>query len=94
MTSINLQNINPKTGKELIIQNPNILGGKPCLKNTRLSVELIMENLASGRTEEELCYSYPTLTKEGIKAVILYVKSLEENHPLKILLEEYYAISS
>lgn len=61
----------------LIIQNPEILGGEPCIKGTRISVQLILENLAAGRTKQQLCYSYPSLSVEAIEAAIAYKKSWE-----------------
>jgi uncharacterized protein (DUF433 family) len=78
----------------LITQNPDILGGEPCIKGTRISVELILENLAAGRSKEELCYSYPSLSIQAIEAAITYGKSLESNHYLRKLTEEYCAIFS
>ncbi len=55
--------------QDYIQTNPEVLGGKPSIKNTRLSVELILERLASDWTEEMLFESYPRLTKEALKAV-------------------------
>ena len=72
----------------LISQNPEILGGEPCIKGTRISVQLILENLAAGRTKEQLCYSYPSLSSEAIEAAIAYSKSLESNHYLRKLAQE------
>jgi uncharacterized protein (DUF433 family) len=80
--------------KGLISQNPDILGGEPCIKGTRISVQLILENLAAGRSKEQLCYSYPSLSPEAIEAAIAYGKSLESNHYLRKLAEEYCAIFS
>ena len=60
--------------------NPTIMFGKPVIKGTRLTVEIILEKLAYGESEEVL-KEYPFLKKEDIKAAILYaVKtvSLEE----------------
>ena len=58
-----------------IISNAGILGGKPIIKGTRLSVELILERLADGWTETMLLEAYPTLYKEALQAV--YALSLE-----------------
>ena len=38
--------------EELIVSNPEILGGKPCVRGTRLSVEFLLELAASGATQE------------------------------------------
>ncbi|HEU5366886.1 MAG TPA: DUF433 domain-containing protein [Ktedonobacterales bacterium] len=56
----------------LITIDPEIMLGKPTIKGTRLTVELILEQLGSGLTIEELLDSYPHLTDEGIRAALLY----------------------
>lgn len=56
--------------KVLIVCNPKILGGKPIVSGTRISVALILQNIASGMTQEEILSGYPTLTKEGLKAAL------------------------
>lgn len=61
--------------------NQKIMLGKPVVKGTRLTVEIILEKLAYGETEDEILKEYPFLKKEDIKAALLYaVKtvSLEE----------------
>lgn len=62
--------------KKLITQNPKILGGKPIIAGTRMSVESILELLASGMETEEILKEYPFLTKEQIK--MAYLSSLKE----------------
>ncbi len=52
-----------------IVSDPEILGGKPIIKGTRLAVDFILELLASGWTIEELLNNYPQLSQEAIKAV-------------------------
>jgi uncharacterized protein (DUF433 family) len=58
--------------KDYIITDKNILGGKPSLRNTRLSVEFILERLSDGWTEEMLFENYPSLTKEMLQAVYAF----------------------
>ncbi|MCL2134583.1 MAG: DUF433 domain-containing protein [Candidatus Bathyarchaeota archaeon] len=53
--------------------NPSVMVGKPVIKGTRISVQLIVELLANGVTEEEILTDYyPDLVKEDIKAALLY----------------------
>lgn len=52
---------------QYITTNPEILGGKPCLKGTRLSVEFILELFASGATHEDILKAYPTVTFAALK---------------------------
>ena len=58
--------------KKLITQNTNILGGKPIIAGTRISVEIILEFLAGGMEIKEMLKEYPYLTKEQIQAAIRY----------------------
>jgi len=55
-----------------ITSNPSILCGKPVIRGTRISVELIMEWLASGASREEILRSYSHLTAEDIEAAVGY----------------------
>lgn len=55
-----------------ITYNPKIFGGKPIIKGTRISVEFILELLASGMTPEEIVEEYSQLTKNDILAVLDY----------------------
>lgn len=55
-----------------ITYNPKIFGGKPIIKGTRISVEFVLELLASGMTPEEIIKEYPQLAKKDILAVLDY----------------------
>lgn len=52
--------------------DPEICGGKPCIKGTRIWVSLILDLLADGMTEAELVAEYPQLTHPDILAAIAY----------------------
>jgi uncharacterized protein (DUF433 family) len=74
--------------KEHIETNELILVGKPIIKGTRISVELIISLLASGWTEQQILENYPRLSKESIQAVFGYIQyflkdGLFYNEPLK-----------
>ena len=58
--------------RQYITSNPNILFGKPAIKNTRISVELILDELAGGTSIEEMLEEYPHLTREAIYAAIAF----------------------
>jgi uncharacterized protein (DUF433 family) len=60
--------------QEHIHSNSKVLLGKPIIKNTRISVELILELLGSGWSQTQLLDSYPNLTENDIKAVYMYLK--------------------
>ena len=60
--------------QEHIVSDKNILLGKPTIKGTRISVELILELLTDGWNEEMILKSYPNLNAIQIKAVYAYLK--------------------
>jgi uncharacterized protein (DUF433 family) len=55
-----------------IISNPDILGGKPCIKGTRISVELIMDWLRTGGNIQAITAKHPLLTEETVIEAIRY----------------------
>jgi uncharacterized protein (DUF433 family) len=52
--------------------DPNVCFGKPTIRGTRLWVSLILDQLASGVTADELIVDYPQLTHEDIRAAMAY----------------------
>ena len=52
--------------------DPEVCGGKPCIKGTRIWVSLILDFLADGMTEAELLAEYPQLIHEDVLAAIAY----------------------
>ena len=58
-----------------IVQDPGILGGKPCIKGTRLSVEFILGLIASGGTAEVIAQRYPQITPSDMADAVLYAAS-------------------
>jgi len=62
-----------------ITANSKILGGKPIVRGTRISVEFILELLASGVSEDEILQDYPHLTKEDIQACLKYAVGFLKN---------------
>jgi uncharacterized protein (DUF433 family) len=58
--------------KSLIVSDPTVLMGKPVIKGTRITVELILEKLAAGETIEQILASHPHLTREGIQAALTF----------------------
>ncbi len=59
--------------------NPNILGGKPIIKGTRISVELVLNLLASGASEDEIMEDYPHISKEDLMACLRYAATALKN---------------
>ena len=57
---------------ERIQIDPAVMLGKPVIRGTRITVELILRKLAEGETEGEMLEDYPHLTSEDIHAAIAY----------------------
>ena len=71
--------------EERIELNPEILVGKPIVKGTRISVQLVIERLADGCTTDELVDLYPTLTRDDVLACLHYASeclALEMAYPI------------
>ena len=52
--------------------NPKIMLGKPVIRGTRITVELVLRKLSEGATEADLLDAYPKLTREDIQAAVGY----------------------
>lgn len=52
--------------------DPKIMVGKPCIKGTRITVELILEKLAAGMAYDEILADHPRLTREDILAALAF----------------------
>lgn len=68
-----------------IVADPSILGGKPCIKGTRISVEFILELFASGADHEDILREYPHLTMEGITEALRCATTFLSNSPALIV---------
>ncbi len=58
--------------KDLIISDPNIMMGKPVIKGTRITVELILEKTANGESIDQILSEHPRLTKQAIQACFAF----------------------
>ena len=52
--------------------NPDVMLGKPVIRGTRITVELILRKLSEGMSETELFDAYPRLTQVDIQAALAY----------------------
>lgn len=58
--------------RDHIVCDPQVLGGKPVLKGTRLAVEFVLDLLAAGWDRAAIRENYPNLTEEWVRAVLAY----------------------
>jgi uncharacterized protein (DUF433 family) len=56
--------------KKWIVSDPEHLGGAPRVRDTRISVALILESLAAGMSVGEIVDAYPSLTPEAVRGVL------------------------
>jgi uncharacterized protein (DUF433 family) len=55
-----------------ISADPGILGGKPCVRGTRITVELLLRKLGAGRSFSEILQAYPQLTEQDVRAALAF----------------------
>lgn len=70
--------------QEHISVDPDICHGQACIRGTRIMVSVVLDNLADGMTEEEILHSYPTLTREAIRAAIAYAADLSRERIIAV----------
>jgi uncharacterized protein (DUF433 family) len=68
---------------ERIVVNSKIMGGKPIVKGTRISVEQVLKMLAKGLTIKEILKDYPHLSKDDVAAVLLYAAKVTGEEEIK-----------
>lgn len=68
--------------------NPEICGGKPCIKGTRIPVHMVLELVEEGISFDNILKNYyPHITEEDIKACIEYAKAIIENEEIHFVKE-------
>jgi uncharacterized protein (DUF433 family) len=68
--------------RQHIVRDPQICGGDPVFKGTRVTLRTILASLAAGDTTEELLREFPTLTEQHIRAAIAFAAaSAQEDMP-------------
>jgi uncharacterized protein (DUF433 family) len=59
-----------------ITSRPGVCGGRPCVRDTRIEIAVILNGLAEGLTDAEIIDHYPQLTREDIHASLAYAAEL------------------
>jgi uncharacterized protein (DUF433 family) len=67
-----------------ITRDPNVMGGKPCIRGLRVTVGTVVGLLASGHSADDILRAYPYLEKEDVGAALSYAawRSGEAEVPL------------
>ena len=58
--------------QDYIESNPKVMLGKPVIKGTRITVELILEKLSEGETIEDILEAHPHISEEAIRAALAF----------------------
>ena len=62
--------------REHIVVDPAVLVGKPVIKGTRISVELLLDRFADGWSYDDVLAAYPHLTREQVQAAVTFASEL------------------
>ncbi|MBP7053936.1 MAG: DUF433 domain-containing protein [Phycisphaerae bacterium] len=69
---------------DYITVDPQVCHGKACIKGTRIMVSVILDNLADGRSVEQVVVDYPALTPETVRAAIAYAAELSHERIVRL----------
>lgn len=64
---------------ERIVTRPEVLGGKPCIRGTRISVDFLLDLFASGASRDDILKAYPHLQPEDIEEAMRFAASSMKN---------------
>lgn len=68
--------------REYIVSNSDVMLGKPVIKGTRITVELILKKLSEGASPADIVAGYPMVTITAINAVLAYASDVISNEML------------
>lgn len=67
-----------------ITMNPDVMGGKPSIRGMRVTVGMIVEALAAGRTVSEVLQDFPYLEEDNIREALAFAASLAQGHEIQL----------
>lgn len=67
-----------------ITQNPTVMGGKPCIRGMRVTVGMIVGQIGSGHSVDDLLVDYPYLEREDIMQALRYAAWLAEEREVEL----------
>ena len=69
--------------QERIVRDPQVVGGEPVLKGTRVTLKTVLASLAEGATTADILADFPTLSEEDVRAAVAFAAaSAQEDLPL------------
>ncbi len=71
-------------GVQRITIDPEVMGGKPCIRGMRVTVGMVVESMAAGRTVEQLLEDFPYLEEADIRAALAFAAQLAQGHDIAL----------
>jgi uncharacterized protein (DUF433 family) len=67
-----------------ITMDPEVMGGKPCIRGMRVTVGMIVEAMAAGRTIEQLLADFPYVEEPDIREALALAARLAQEHEIRL----------
>ena len=67
-----------------ITMDPEVMGGKPCIRGMRVTVGMIVGALSAGRTVEQLLADFPYLEEPDIREALAFAAHLAQGHEVRL----------
>lgn len=64
--------------------DPEVMGGKPCIRGMRVTVGMIVEALAAGRTADQILSDFPYLEEPDIREALAFAAQLAQGHDIRL----------
>jgi uncharacterized protein (DUF433 family) len=64
--------------------DPEVMGGKPCIRGMRVTVGMVVEALAAGRTIEQLLVDFPYLEEQDVREALAFAARLAQGHDIRL----------
>ena len=71
-------------GFSRITMDPEVMAGKPCIRGMRVTVGMIVEALAAGRTNADLLNDFPYLEEADIREALAFAARLVQGHEIRL----------
>jgi len=69
---------------ERITMDPEVMGGKPCIRGMRVTVGMIIEAMSAGRTVEQLLADFPYIEEVDIREALAFAARLAQGHEIRL----------
>jgi uncharacterized protein (DUF433 family) len=69
-------------GVQRITIDPEVMGGKPCIRGMRVTVGMVVESMAAGSSVEQLLTDFPYLEEADIRAALAFAAQLAQGHDI------------